>query len=469
MDNSLIETLEKMNKSKIPMHMPGHKRNTLLAPYLKSLCAQCDITEISGADNLHDASGILLDSMKKASNLWHSDHSFYLINGSTCGILASIYACISSGDRVICARNCHKSVYNALELAQAKTVFIMPEADPITGGYGCINPKDIEKAIANFPDTKLIIITSPTYEGIVSDIKKVCYTAHEFQIPVMVDEAHGAHLGFGYGFPDGAVKSNADIVVQSLHKTLPSLTQTALLHINGNLVSAKSIAQSLAIFETSSPSYLLMASIDGCINLLCAQKDELFINWRKGIDLFIQKTKNLKKLKVLSNQEKQFFDFDTSKLVICTWQTKLTGNDLMEMLRQYGFECEMASLKYVIAMTGMGDTQEKLSLFADALLSIDEKCDVARATGFNIYPKLPEQMVLAYTAKRKASEAISISLSAGRICGEYVWAYPPGIPLVIPGEKITDEIIDTFKVYKKSGITLNDTEKLMPDKILVNK
>ena len=225
---TLLELLEE-NK-KIPMHMPGHKRNTALSPYLKKLGADVDITEITGFDNLNNACGILKESMEKAANLRKADRAFYLVNGATGGILAAVSALVGNGDKVIVARNCHKSVYNAIELAGAVPVFVLPKVDEKTGIPGDIKKEDIENEIKTNPDARLVIITSPTYEGIVSDIKGISEACHKAGIPLLVDAAHGAHLGYGYGFPEDAYTQGADISVESLHKTLPSLTQTAICY-----------------------------------------------------------------------------------------------------------------------------------------------------------------------------------------------------------------------------------------------
>ncbi|MBR5809679.1 MAG: aminotransferase class I/II-fold pyridoxal phosphate-dependent enzyme, partial [Clostridia bacterium] len=240
---------------KIPMHMPGHKRNTALAPYLKRLGADLDITEIDGFDNLHAPCGIIYESMQKAATLRNAKSAFYLVGGTTAGILASVSAVIDDADKVIVARNCHKSVYNALELKNAETVFVMPEIDEGTGISGSILPCDIEKAIKENPDAKLVILTSPTYEGVTSDIKAICRLAHSYNIPVLVDGAHGAHLGFTDDFLPDNISQGADISVESLHKTLPSLTQTAVCYVNGDLVDSKRIADRLSVFQSSSPSY----------------------------------------------------------------------------------------------------------------------------------------------------------------------------------------------------------------------
>lgn len=430
-----------LSNKKIPMHMPGHKRNTALAPYLKHLGADLDITEIDGFDNLHSPCGMILASMEKAAKLRKAKSAFYLVNGTTAGILAGVSAVVSSGDTVICARNCHKSVYNALELTGAKPVFVMPKIHEETGISGSIFPCDIEKAIVKNPNAKLVIITSPTYEGVTSDIKGICEIAHKYGIPVLVDSAHGAHLGFSKDFLPDSISLGADISVESLHKTLPSLTQTAIMYANGDLVSSEKLQDKLSVFQSSSPSYLLMASIDGCINLLEEEGNELFAEWEDRLSEFYKKCKTLKNLKLLSDS-KEFFGRDKTKIVILA----KSGESLANELRKMGIECEMTAPGYVVAMTGMGDTKEMLSYLATCLLNIDktsEKYEENKKTALI----LPCSEIGIKEAKEREAEWINLEESCGRISAGYFFAYPPGIPIICPGEVISEKIMNLLLTY----------------------
>ncbi|MDP4133421.1 MAG: PLP-dependent transferase [Bacillota bacterium] len=459
----LLEQLNQYRNTMLPMHMPGHKRNTELAPYLSELLASCDITEASGFDNLHSAHGILKEGMEQAATLWGSKRAFWLVNGSTCGILSGIKASVPIGGKVICARNCHKSVYNALSLIRAVPVFLMPETEAETGTFGPLKPDNVAAALEENPDAKLVILTSPTYEGVISDISGICRAAHAKGIPVLVDEAHGAHLGFGYGFPEGAIHAGADLVVQSLHKTLPSLTQTALLHINGNIVDERKVENALSVFETSSPSYLLMASISGCINLLETRTPELFSAWHENIRQFMHKTKDLKKLSLMSG----LWLRDPSKIIIQTDHIGMTGAELADILRRnYHIEPEMAAGNYVVAMTGMGDTPETMDALANALLELDACLNLSEPASFPP-PVLPERAMLPHEAEAVPKMIIKLSEAEGCISAETVWAYPPGIPLVIPGEKLTEQVLSLMQEYLSLGIPLESTMGNMPKNIYV--
>jgi arginine/lysine/ornithine decarboxylase len=460
---NLLNFLEAYKDSMAPMHMPGHKRNTDLAPYLKRLSADLDLTEVEGLDNLHGAEGILLEGMERTAALWGSKRSFWLVGGSTCGILAGIYAALPAGGKVICARNCHKAVYNGLLLAGADPLFFLPEIEAETGIYGPAHPGAIRELLEAHEDTKLIILTSPTYEGIVSDVSEICRIAHERGVPVLVDEAHGAHFGFGHGFPDGAVHAGADMVVQSFHKTLPSLTQTAVLHLNGNLVDEQLVADALAIFETSSPSYLLMSSVSCCTELLSERGGELFDAWQGRLTRFFEKTSNLKYLSVW----RPSFVYDPSKLVVCTGNTGMTGSELAEKLRRdYRIEIEMAASYYLVAMTGMGDTVEMMDAFADALIDIDKTAE-GGSHGIFPAPVLPKRAVPLAKARWGSQKTVPLHEAVGQVCAETIWAYPPGIPLIVPGEVISSEMSSLLTEYGKVGIHLKNSGGTAPGSICI--
>ena len=297
--------------------MPGHKRNEI-APYLMALGAALDITEIEGFDNLHQPQGVLAHSMELAAQVL-AQHTLYSVNGSTAGILAGIGALAAPGDTVLVARNCHMSVIHALRLHRLNPVFLHP---PLAGGlpiFGSLPVSVVVDALAQHPKARLVVLTSPAYEGVLSDVQGICAAAHSAGAAVLVDEAHGAHLGLGAGFPSGAVAAGADVVVQSLHKTLPSLTQTGVIHAKEQHI-AQAVARGMRMFETSSPSYLLLASIDSCMRLLAKQGPELMARWRMALDAFAQAVSDLRVLRVVGMGERpgHVWGLDPSKLLIHT-------------------------------------------------------------------------------------------------------------------------------------------------------
>lgn len=490
MENGLLLKLKKYNTTMLPMHMPGHKRNPALSGkggYLEALCADCDITEIAGFDNLAEPRGILFDLKKRAAALWHSKEAYPLVNGSTAGILAGIYAMLQPGDTVLMARNCHKSVYNGVRLSGANVRYLLPEVEPVTGICGEITPAMVEKACEGIPDIKLVIVTSPTYEGVISDVEGICQVAHTRGIPVLVDSAHGAHLGFE-GFPEGATTCGADLVVHSLHKTLPCLTQTAMLHRNGDLVDGGRLQEAVNLFQTSSPSYLLLASMEGCIGLLEERGKLLFQEWQAALNLFYKEVQGLQSLSVLGaeedntclprpgQEEKVCLGVrDMGKLILCTGKTGLTGAALMERLRtEYHIEVEMAAERYVLAMTGMGDTKESLKRLADALRRIDkgfapenQSIGILETIDRGSLLPYPEQVCSIAAAMQRAGTEKQLEAAAGDVAAEHIWAYPPGIPLVVAGERITKELAAYLEEKVQNGVELHKSDGTMGEMLTI--
>ena len=450
----LISKLCGYSKTKVvPMHMPGHKRNTEACEYLKILGGEIDITEIHGFDDLNDPHGIFAKSETIASELWKSGRTLYSVNGSTSCILAAVRAVCGVGRRVIVARNCHKSVYHAVELCSLEPFFVMPDSSEDWGICTSVDPRKIEDAVEKCPDAAAVILTSPTYEGVISDIASICDIAHAHGIPVIVDEAHGAHLGLFGVFPDGAVACGADAVVHSLHKTLFSLTQTAVLHIQGDLIDYGEAARQMAVFQTSSPSYILSASIDGCVRTMACDGEKILSDWRQNLEIFYDRLRDLKNIRIFgADGTEKVFLRDPGKILISCCD----GEKLSCCLRdEFGIEAEAASLQNVLLMTGAGDTKESLGTLADAITAIDkEPCE-----GLSYRVKnpvhVPERAMTVGDALKGKSEYASVCSSVGRISAGYVWIQPPGIPLVIPGEAIDDETVEILERNLSSGISIS--------------
>ena len=357
-----------------PMHMPGHKRNTGLLP--PGLPYDIDITEIHGFDDLHDPHGLLLEISGVAERLYGSAKAFPLVNGSTVGVLAAIGGLTERGDIILIPGNCHRSVMNAASLFGLETAVISPKTDAASGVPCSISPAAVDAALEADPDIKLVVATSPTYEGAISDISLISSIAHARGIPLFVDSAHGAHLEFMGGPAGGLAATGADAAVMSLHKTLPALTQCSLLHLYGGRADAGRVGRLLSALQTSSPSYVLMSSIDSCLRMIAADGESLFREYKHNLGLFDEKIKPLKKLKVLCHGADDlhpgFFAFDPGKLTIVVKGTALTGKALAGILRdEYAIELELAFTDYAIAMTSICDTAEGFGRLADALAAID--------------------------------------------------------------------------------------------------
>ena len=386
-----------------PMHMPGHKRNV---GFLPGLPCGIDITEVHGFDDLHAPHGILREMSELAAGVYGSDRAFLLVNGSTVGNLAAIGALVKSGERILMARNCHRSVYNAVALFGLDPVILAPETYGDTGIARDVAASAVESALDNNPDIKLVVITSPTYEGVISDVAAIARAAHGRGVPLHVDSAHGAHLGFSPMFPRGAVAEGADVVVMSLHKTLPALTQCSLLHVSGGLADSDGIARMLSILQTSSPSYVLMSSIDRCLRLLAsaAEVGRLFGTYERNLVGFSEVVSKLENLSILwhggghreiassigvpagaglcsdpallgcgsGSASARIHACDPGKIVILTEKTPLSGTELAAVLRdRYCIELEMSRPKYAVAMTSICDRPDGFARLAAALREID--------------------------------------------------------------------------------------------------
>ena len=460
-----------------PMHMPGHKRNfdflEGIDPY------RIDITEVAGSDNLHDSNGILKDSMDLAARLFNSYRCWYLINGNTCGLLAAIFALSKRGDKILIARNCHKAVYNAMHLCGLHPIYLFPAVDEEFGVNGSITPEQVRATMEEYPDIKLAIITSPTYDGVVSDVASISKILHEYKVPLIVDEAHGPHLGFHPSFPASAVTEGADLVIQSIHKTLPSPTQTALLHMCSSLWKNREklqemdrqVSAALAIFESTSPSYIFMAAIDNCVHMLNDKKESLFHEYIRRINMFARETRVLKHIRILCKgtdsveNHPLFYAFDPSKIVMSIRNLRLTSGEFEElMLRKYKIELEMIAADYALALTSICDTDEGFERLLHALIEIDSEYGSDTPKRGASLPRLQESVtrMTISAAKDMPDECVPFDQSAGRIAREIVFAYPPGIPLIVPGEEITPTTIAQINGLFDDGITVKSTYGTLP-------
>ena len=490
MKRNLFEELKTYGESDFyPFHMPGHKRNPD-SGFLPEMY-KIDITEIDGFDNLHHAEGIIKNAQEKAASLYHSKETFYLINGSTVGILTSIAALSDRGKKLIMARNCHKAVYHGAFLNQLETEYIYPKMIEEFGISDGITAQQVEdkiqeiilrEGISDEQAGKLIagiVVTSPTYDGILSDVNSIVKIAHNYGIPVIVDQAHGAHFGFHSAFPENAVSDGADLVIHSTHKTLPAPTQTALLHYNRLLVSLETVKKYLRIYQSSSPSYVLMAGIDSCMDFVKREGQERLEQLLISRKELSERSKELKKMKIYPSMlERGINGHDISKiffqgteepgrLLISVRGSGFTGQQLYDVLREtYHLQMEMCASDYVIAILSMMDRKEgfdrlwKALSETDKLLTNTEKNTKEEKTQFPEYCHFQPDAVLkisdAYMAEE---ESVPLREAKGRIVSEFVNLYPPGIPLLVPGEKIDDKMIPMIEAYLHNGYAVQGIER----------
>lgn len=449
----------------VPFHMPGHKR----ADFDFLLGAQrIDITEIEGFDNLHDASGVILDCEKRASSLYGTKASRFLVNGSTAGVLGAINATTTYGDKVLVARNCHRSVFNAIELFGLCPIYLEPTYFEEYGFYGSVSALSVREAFEKNKNIKLCIITSPTYEGVISDIASVAEICHANGATLFVDEAHGAHLGLCKKFEKSARSLGADIVVNSLHKTLPSLTQTAILHVCSDRVDIEKVNASLAKFETSSPSYVLMASMDGCIRFLEKFGAEALCEWSKNIDVARKSLSRLKKIDLFDGRKDgRVFAYDKTKFVFTTNRAGMSGVEFKKKLRQNSnIELEMASVSYAIAMSGLGDDRRSFLALEEGVFDIEDGINSAVATTKAILPILPQKAFNPCEIARLSVEYVDFEQSVGKVCAENVWAYPPGAPIIAKGEIIDLDVIKYATIAYESGVSVASETRRFPTSVL---
>ena len=414
----------------LPMHMPGHKRK--VPKEIEEMMTdiyEMDLTEVEGTDNLHDATGIIKDSMEFTKNIYKTNKTYYLINGSSCGILASIRACACTGDYknkksyIIVADNAHFSVYNAIELLDLIPIYVNIGYNNLGIAKEC-DAKSV-KALLEVNKKKNIVaalLTSPTYEGVVSDIQLIAKTLHEYNIPVIVDEAHGAHLTY----IEKTTKKYADLNnALDMDKTLPSLTQTALCHLNSKLIDEKCLEESLHIFETSSPSYVFMAGIDACIRYM--SKSHAYVSqYLKSLKSFREKVSSCKSIHLW--EENTGLGYDFTKLVI--YSDNIDGITLANILREsYNIETEMSRPGLVLAYSTVCDSEDDFDRLYNALSDIDKN--------------------FVYIEHESTSNLDEKYLN--KIAKKNIYIYPPGVPVIKKGDIIDQAGFELLQEYIKKG------------------
>ena len=436
----MYNKLKEITEGIYPFHMPGHKRN----PEFLRECP--DITEITGADDLHHPEGILRDSQSRAARLFGVKRTLYSTCGSTAAILAAVGAVTKGGDRMLIARNCHKSVYNAAYINNLKTEYIMPDTVDELDCFGTVSPSAVERALKSF-SARAVVITSPTYEGFVSDIKEISEISHKYGALLIVDAAHGAHLGFSEYFPPSARHLGADIVIESAHKTLPALTGAALLHICSERVDETRLKTAFSIYNSSSPSYPIMASIDAVLDTLKYRGADLLKRQSDRLDDLLRECRILNNLSVFRRD-----DLDKSKILIVCKNSSVSGFELKAMLlSEHKIECEMAMPNYVLCISTIADTALGFDRLRYALAQLDRKIGCVNDRPSILPLPKPYVKISMRQALEAEAEALPHEFATGRISAEFVYAYPPGSPIIAPGEVITAPAQATIKALIEQG------------------
>ena len=457
MNKPLYRALMAYSQDKIPFHMPGHKLGSFGDMKEIDMTA-LDVTEANGLDNLYEAEGIIKEAMEKMQSFYGAIGSIFLTNGSTSGILASLMTVCNPGDQILVARNCHHSVWHALILIGAIPIYIQPEYDKTYGVMTKMTKEAIEAGLALYPEAKGAILVSPTYEGIVSDIKGIAKVLHEQNKVLIVDEAHGAHFAVDEAFPESSTYQGADLIIQSMHKTLPALTQSGLLHRGTNRVDEKKLIKNLRMVQTSSPSYAMMGVMDYMRDYIEQHREGIRKSYIEPLKIMRKHLGTMKKLQLL---ELSYDSYDMSKVVVLTNGSGIDGYTLGQYLEErYKIVAEAMLPDLVILMTTLADTKETLTYLEQALLTIDEELAInKKVQSDDIYCTLLgtilTQIGTICISERTPREVyysdskwLPLENCLGKIAAENIMLYPPGIPIICMGERISKIHIELICQYK---------------------
>ncbi len=465
-DAPLYEALERFRKKRIvPFDVPGHKRgrgNPELVDLLGDRCVGIDVNSMKPLDNLSHPVSVIKEAEQLAADAFGAEHAFFMVGGTTSSVQAMVLSVCKEGDEIIVPRNVHKSVINALILTGASPVYINAEVDSRIGIMLGITPAQVEEAILNHPKAVAVLVNNPTYYGICSDIKGICDVAHKHGLKVLADEAHGTHLYFGDGLPISGIKAGADMASVSMHKSGGSLTQSSILLIN-NGMNAEYVQTIINLTQTTSASYLLMASLDISRRNLALRGRQSFQKVTEWAEYAREEINQIDGYyaygKELINGS-SVYDFDVTKLCVYTRDIGLDGIEVYDLLRdEYDIQLEFGDIGNVLAYISIGDRIQDLERLMGALAEIsrlysreEKRFEVDREM---LLPRVAASPKKAFYSKK---EKVPIRETAGRISGEFVMAYPPGIPILAPGEEISEELIDYIQYSIEKGCSMQGME-----------
>jgi arginine/lysine/ornithine decarboxylase len=473
----LADALNEYRKSnRISMHIPGHKECcgdnlTELESIMGKDAVKCDITEIEGFDDYHEPEGIIKEAEMLAADLFGSDETHFLINGTTAGIMAAVASVAFEGERIAVSRDSHKSVIRGLIVSGAEPVFIDPFIDDETGLPCGISCSELEN-IMSYGGIKAVVLSNPSYYGTYSDLRAVVDTAHRYGAAVIVDEAHGAHLKFASQpyLPD-AMSAGADISVQSTHKMLGSLTQSSMLHVQGERIDRKRLFFNVRLFSSTSPSYLLMASLDAVRHCMALSGNAI---WKKIIEMTeeyadrISEIRGITCVREFRGADGRIKKTDSGRLLISALECGLDGYSLSHMLyEKYNIDTELADDRYVLAVMGSGTTERQLAALLAALRKIsDDSIHESLSCNTMFMAAIDHEYAMSpRNAVFSRHDLIEADYAAGRVSAEEIAVYPPGIPFVVPGERITREAVDLIKDLAKRGVHIHGIEHRLEDGI----
>jgi len=467
-------------KDMAPFHTPGHKQGRGIDPEMLELLGEnlfkIDLTELPEVDNLHDPDGVIKEAQALAAEAHGADASFFLVNGSTTGNNVMVMTVCDPGDRIIIPRNAHKSVLGGIILSGARPAFVRPQWDDALCVAHGITPEDIEAALISYPDAKAVLLVHPTYFGGVADLKRIADLCHAHGKPLLVDEAHGPHFHFHDGLPVSAIAAGADMAVQSTHKIVSGMTQASLLHVKQRagadgkeLINVNRVRNVLQLIHSTSPSYVLLASLDVARRQMALQGSRLLGETLALAESARQRLNGIEGVYVFGKERCQgggLHDLDLTKLTINVTGLGMTGFMALDVLNEeFGIQSEMATLHNVLLIVSIGNTARDLDRVVAAFEVLARRArqfgtmgTAALPTSLPLPTTLPEARLTPRDAFFAATDTIPFETSMGQVCAEIVAPYPPGIPILAPGEVITDEAVAYLKVVHQMGGFINGPE-----------
>lgn len=461
--------LKHAKKNPVQFHIPGHKKGAGIDPEFRSFIGDnalsIDLINIGPLDDLHQPKGIIKQAQDLAAQAFGADHTFFSVQGTSGAIMTMIMAVCGPNDKIIVPRNVHKSIMSAIVFSGAIPVFIHPEVDENLGISHGITTDSVKRALEQHPDAKGVLVINPTYFGVSADLKKIVEIVHSYQIPVLVDEAHGVHIHFHDQLPLSAMQAGADMAATSVHKLGGSMTQSSILNVKEGLVSAKHVQSILSMLTTTSTSYLLLASLDVARKRLATEGKQLIEKTIQLAQSIRNKINMIDHLYCVGQEiigSKAAYDYDPTKLIISVKDLGITGFEVEKWLREkYNIEVELSDLYNVLCIITLGDTETEGDLLVKALQELSDECEHRKEKIKPLQVILPDIPVLALTPRDAfyaEKEAIPFEESEGRIIAEFIMVYPPGIPIFIPGEIITKENLLYIRKNMEVGLPVQGPE-----------
>ena len=471
----IFEALERYKSMRIvPFDVPGHKRgkgNPELTKFLGEKCLTVDVNSMKPLDNLCHPVSVIKEAEELAARAFGAQHAFFMVNGTTSAVQSMIMSVCKRGDKIIMPRNVHRSAINALIISGAVPVYVNPSINKQLGIPLGMSVADVKKAIEQNPDAKAVLVNNPTYYGICSDLRTITKLAHQHGMKVLVDEAHGTHFYFGENLPVSAMAAGADMAAVSMHKTGGSLTQSSFLLSNHPDLHQGYIRQIINLTQTTSGSYLLLSSLDLSRRNLALHGKEIFARVKELAQYAREEINKLGGFYAFSSElidGDAIFDFDTTKLSVHTRDIGLAGIEVYDLLRdEYDIQIEFGDIGNILAIISVGDNMFVMERLISAMAEIKRIYQKDKAGMYDHEYINPEVVMTPQEAFYAAKHAMPIEQSAGQICSEFVMCYPPGIPILAPGERITQEILDYIAYAKEKGCFLTDTQDIHLENINV--